>query len=105
MATSVVNIYHKLPYDSYIGRPRGGRDPRDVPPGEYGFLGNPFPLGKDNREESIANFRTYFLDRVERDAAFREAVLRCRDKTLACFCKPKSCHGDVIAAWLDAQPS
>jgi len=104
MATTVVNIYHKLPYSIYGGRPRGGRNPRDVPPGEYGFLGNPFPMGKDDREESIAKFRTYFLDRVESDLPFREAVLSARDKAIACFCKPKSCHCDVIAEWLDEQP-
>jgi hypothetical protein len=99
--TEVVNIYHKLPYDCYIGRPRGGVDPRRVTPGDYGFLGNPFPLGKDNRDESIAKFKEYFLDRLDKDNSFREAVLSLKNKTLACFCVPKSCHGHVIAEWLD----
>ena len=103
MATTVVNIYHKLPYDCYIGRPRGGGDPRALAPGSYGFLGNPFPMGKDNREEAIAAFAVYFHARVETDPAFAVAVLALRGRTLACFCKPRSCHGDVIALWLDAQ--
>jgi hypothetical protein len=102
MSTAVVNIYHKLPYDFYIGRPRRGIDPRAVPPGAYRFLGNPFPMGKDDREASIAAFAEYFHARVGTDAAFRSAALALQGKTLACFCRPRSCHGDVIAAWLDA---
>ena len=100
--TEVVNIYHKLPYDVYIGRPRGGVDPRNVTPGEYGFLGNPFPMGKDNRDESIAKFKQYFLDRLQHDETFRQAVLKLKDKTLACFCAPRACHGHVIAEYLDS---
>jgi hypothetical protein len=103
MATTVVNMHHKVPFDVYCGRPRGGRDPRQVPPGQPGFLGNPFPLGSDSREESIARFREYFLARVESDERFRASVLACRGKTLACFCKPRACHVDVVAAWLDAE--
>jgi hypothetical protein len=102
--TSVVNIYHKLPYDVYIGRSRRGLDPRTITPGAYGFLGNPFPMGGNDREQSIAAFAEYFHARLATDERFRAETLKLRGKVLACFCRPRSCHGDVIAAWLDQAP-
>jgi uncharacterized protein DUF4326 len=66
-------------------------------------FGNPFPVSKGrSREEAIGAFRIYFADKVARDPEFRALVLTLRGKTLGCCCKPKPCHGDVIAAWLDA---
>ena len=60
-------------------------------------------MGKDNREQAISAFADYFHARVDKDPAFRAAVEALRGRTLACFCKPRSCHGDIIAAWLDRQ--
>jgi hypothetical protein len=31
--------------------------------------------------------------------------LALRGKVLACFCRPRSCHGDVIVAWLESVDS
>ncbi len=100
-ATRVINLHHGEPYDVYAGRPREGKDPRAVHPGQHGYLGNPFPLGKNSRDESIRRFAAYFYQRVDEDDDFREFVLLAKDKTLACFCKPKPCHADIIAAWLE----
>lgn len=93
--TRAVNLKQE-PFDVYIGRAGRGQD---------GYFGNPFRLAPGSmRGSTIAKFREYFLKRVEEDADFRRAVLALRGKRLGCFCKPLACHGDVIAAWIDAQP-
>ena len=56
-----------------------------------------------DREKVVRRYEVYFLERIEKDEAFREAVLELRGKSLGCFCKPKLCHGDVIANWLNYQ--
>lgn len=94
--TRVVNIYHKVPYDVYCGR--AGRDPRT---GEWhdGYFGNPFEDG--TREENVAAFREYFYQRIKTDREYCRRVMELKDKVLACFCKPKACHCDIYAEWLD----
>lgn len=95
MATRVVNIKSNLPYDTYIGR--AGR-------GLSGYFGNPFRLEpRQLRGATLAQYESYFLHRVNNDLTFRNEVLKLKDKTLACFCKPHPCHGDIIAKWLDNQ--
>lgn len=93
MTTTVVNIKHTKEYDVYIGRSSRGMD---------GAFGNPFIVGKDgSRVEVVQKFRDYFLDRIVKNKAFRDQVLSLKDRTLACFCVPLECHGNVIAEWLD----
>ena len=69
-------------------------------------FGNPFRIGQHgNREQVIKRFETYFYDRVERDPVWKALVLAelGGGKRIGCHCKPLPCHGDVYAAWLDAQ--
>lgn len=89
METSVVNIYHKVPYDVYIGRPGKGQS---------GYFGNPF--SKWDKETNVKKFRDYFHDRLQNDFEFRRKIHALKGKTLGCFCKPKPCHGDVIVEYL-----
>lgn len=97
--TRVVNL-RRSKYDVYIGRVKHRRHG-----GSDGIFGNPFVLlDESERAEVVEKFRAYFLDRVERDLDFRAKVLALRGRVLGCFCKPKACHGDVIAEWVDAQP-
>lgn len=101
-STRIVNIYRDG-YDVYVGSPRDGTDPRDIAPGAYGFLGNPFADMADP-QESIEAFREYFVERLRTDRQFRLAVLAIRGKRLGCFCEEgESCHADVIAEWLEGQ--
>jgi len=88
MLTKVVNKY-KEPYDVYIGR--GSK------------WGNPFTHIKDrktkaefiveSREESIEKYRQWILSQPN----LLNDIHELKGKTLGCFCKPKSCHGDVLA--------
>jgi hypothetical protein len=92
MQTVVVNI-NEEPFDVYIGR--AGR-------GEDGYFGNPFRIGCGiSREDAVQKFQKYFTDRIEKDSDFKGRVLALKGKRLGCFCKPKACHGDVIADWLN----
>jgi hypothetical protein len=92
---TVINIKEREPGDIYIGRAGHG---------ESGYYGNPFPTKEGfSRADSIAAFERYFKERVEADVQFRLRVLELAGKRLACFCKPKSCHGDVIAAWVNEE--
>ncbi len=92
MKTVVVNIYQEQ-FDVYIGR--AGR-------GEDGYFGNPFRMGNGiSREDTVQKFQKYFIVRIENDSEFRRRVLALKGKRLGCFCKPKACHGDVIADWLN----
>ena len=84
--TRVVNKYREA-YDVYIGRPS--------------IFGNPFSVKEYGREGCIAKYKDYFYERIASDVKFKEAVLKLKDKTLGCFCKPLACHGDVIKEYLD----
>lgn len=91
--TTVVNIHHDEPYDIYIGRAGRGQD---------GYFGSPCVGG--SRSTNIRAFKAYFEARLKRDPEYKARVLALRGKRLGCHCAPMICHGDIIAAWVDAQP-
>lgn len=107
--TRVMNVrdpaYVSLPDSEkqYIGR--AGR-------GEDGYFGNSHPVGWcqqceriHGRGEAVTAFKNEFLNyRLAADTDYVRRVLALKGKTLGCFCAPRSCHGDVIAEWVDAQP-
>lgn len=93
MAT-VVNL-NQSEYDVYIGREGCGME---------GYFGNPFstkatdPRFKVNtRTEAIEKHKAYAIRRFNTDAEFRAKVIQLYGKRLGCFCKPKGCHGDILA--------
>jgi hypothetical protein len=81
----VVNL-KTTPYDTYIGR--GSK------------WGNPFSSKSNtkakfktkSRKESIQKYREWILSNSELLNSIREL----KGKRLGCYCKPKSCHGDVL---------
>jgi len=76
-----VNVESGEPYDVYVGR--GTR------------WGNPFRVtATTNRTQAIASFRRWLLSQPELVERARREL---RGKTLACHCRPKSCHADVLA--------
>ena len=77
--TQVVNKYHNVPFDIYIGRGT--------------MWGNPFVIGKHGtREEVIAMYREWILS----EPTMLAELPKLRGKTLGCFCKPLPCHGDIL---------
>jgi hypothetical protein len=91
----VVNIKNKK-CDVYIGR---HQDP------EKGFWGNPFSHSPETlaefrvatRKEAISKYEQYLLGRPDMIARLHEL----KHKKLGCFCKPKSCHGDILKKYVD----
>ena len=76
--TSVVNI-KKEKADVFVGR--GSK------------WGNPFKLGRDgNRETVIGKYREW----VKSNPDLMHGLHVLKGKKLGCFCKPLSCHGDVL---------
>jgi hypothetical protein len=95
MRTTVVNVYHledgwqEDPQYVYIGR--AGQ-------GEAGPWGNPYRLLPGNaRGTTLERYRQWLLNRLYDEPDFREEVAGLHGKTLVCFCKPQTCHGDILA--------
>jgi len=85
MKTTVVHC-KKEPYDVFIGRPSK--------------WGNPFKIGRDgNRTVCIQKYRDYVLSRPDLMTSLHEL----KGKRLGCWCKPSTCHGDVLAELADGQ--
>lgn len=94
--TRVVNIKTETQYKSkkstssyeYIGR------------GSY--WGNPYSMHEsgDDREEVIRKFK-YDFDYEKFPNKEKSEVYKLIGKRLGCFCKPKDCHGDVLADFLN----
>jgi len=81
--------------------------------GRGSVLGNPFThLELDgtlaqykckSRDEALSNYETYLKQKIsEKDLKICEELNKIfllainGDVNLICFCKPKSCHGDII---------
>ena len=80
MKTRVVHI-NKEPWDVRIDRST--------------IWGNPFILGRDGtRAEVIEKYRQLVLSKPRFVEQIRKEL---KGKVLACWCKPKACHGDVLA--------
>ena len=78
------------------------RDAHDVYIGRPSVWGNPFSH-KDGtrakykvatRDEAITRYREWLMAQPELVARARKEL---RGKVLGCWCKPQSCHGDVLA--------
>lgn len=92
--------------DEYIGRGPDGRSILGTPPGNRGWLGNPYTVEEYGREASIEGFRKAFEHRLENDDEFRGRVQELAGKRLGCWCQDldadaPACHGEVIAEHAD----
>lgn len=88
---------HNEPHAQYIGRGSP--------------LGNPFIIGRDgDRAEVIAKYERWFYNQLLSNHSMRRELRRLAsladrgDLVLGCFCAPQSCHGDIIKAYLEANP-
>jgi hypothetical protein len=85
--------FKKDDYDIYIGR---------LPNNEYNKWAYPkelretFPEGTP-RQEIIDAYEDYLLSKPELMKDLHEL----KYKTLGCWCKPKSCHGDILKKYVD----
>jgi hypothetical protein len=66
-------------------------------PKEDSLFANKFKIGKDGtREEVIKKYKDWIKAKILTVQTFRNELLSLKDKTLGCWCKPESCHGDVL---------
>lgn len=65
--------------------------------------GNPFRLRPDEpRGATIERYRRWLWDQLRSGAIRLDELAALHGRDLACYCKPKPCHGDVLAdaaAW------
>lgn len=86
---------NKDPFDVYIGRPSK--------------WGNPFTHKSDentlakhivsSREEAIQRYKEYIT--TGDGMHLLNDLHELKGKTLGCWCKPRSCHGDILAKLVD----
>lgn len=63
--------------------------------------GNPFVMEREaDRQTVIVQYREWIQTQPDLLAALPEL----KGKRLACWCAPKSCHGDVLAELADSDP-
>lgn len=76
------------------------KEPFDVYVGRGSKWGNPYSHKEgtlaeevvDSRFEAVKKYEEYLLSNDELMSSLSEL----RGKTLGCWCKPKSCHGDIL---------
>ena len=88
-------------YDVYIGRP--GKDILDAPFGNPHLVDRLCPICNvvHKRGEAVPLFYDFFYS--EQGETMRSLVKKRikRGMRLGCFCKPKICHGDTIADYVN----
>lgn len=72
----------KEKYDVYIGRPSK--------------WGNPFKVGIDGGQQQVVDMYKEWITKGDGIYLLRD-LHEIVGKTLGCWCKPKACHGDVLA--------
>lgn len=86
---STIKIVHVKydPYDLYIGR---ANKYLGLPESKWM---NPFPMKNESeRQMVIDKFEEYLLSRPD----LMDALHELDGKVLACWCKPRCCHGDIL---------
>jgi hypothetical protein len=131
MPTTVVNISISRDHGTiYVGRAAGAewvwhqqpgygawRDERgrELAPHEDGYLGNPVTFEslcvtcgrvhpKRARREVMACYAVWLSRRLRHDADFVARVASLRGRALGCYCAPRACHGDLLAAAAEGRP-
>lgn len=85
--TRVVNC-RRAPYDVYIGRGSKWGNPWTHLP----LAGTLAEYQVATREDAIDAFERYLLD-----SELIHDLHELQGQVLGCYCKPKSCHGDILA--------
>ncbi len=87
----------KLAHREYVGRGKGS------------VLGNPFKMRNEGeREQVVQKYRSWLWRQIQlqnkeviRELARLANLAKRGDLELACWCKPKACHGDVLKACIE----
>jgi hypothetical protein len=64
-------------------------------PKQPSIWANPFKVQNNRNETVIHLYEKYIRNKIENEYGIEE-LLKLKGKTLGCWCKPKSCHGDIL---------
>lgn len=85
MTTTVGHWKRDADCDVYVGRPSP--------------FGNPFKIGRDGtRQQVLAKYEEHLFKHPKLVARARKEL---KGKKLGCFCKPKACHAEILAKYID----
>lgn len=71
-------------------------DNKRFPP-KSSIFANPFKINKDGtREEVLAKYKNYIVDKLEKDDVFLQELLKLKGKNMGCWCCPEMCHGNIL---------
>ena len=56
---------------------------------------NPFKVENNKNETVLPLYEKYIRNKIENEYGIEE-LLKLKGKTLGCWCKPKSCHADIL---------
>ena len=83
--------------------PNFKNDPNFVYIGRGSLWGNMWVMNsEDERQDVVEAYRKSFHLMINSSNLFKERTASIKGKILVCYCKPKACHGDVIAEYLNA---
>lgn len=96
LATKVINLNHKPRSDldsfTYIGRRHPPRAARGKAEFEASPWANYYSVERYGRDGAIKRYEENLRSKPDLMARLPEL----EGKTLACWCKPDACHGDVL---------
>lgn len=76
------------------------KDPFDVYIGRGSVWGNPYSHKEGTLAEHVVSSRSEAIKKYEEYLLANEELMgrlhELKGKTLGCWCKPKSCHGDIL---------
>lgn len=77
------------------------RGKADIYIGRGSRFGNPFPMKHESEREMVIAQFAKWIERQPELLRLSRAVLK--GKSLGCYCAPKDCHGDILAAIAEGQ--
>lgn len=63
-------------------------------------LANPHPVAEHGRLDSLLKYVETLIHAIEEDDGIEDRVRELYGQPIACWCRPKLCHADVLALYL-----
>lgn len=80
----------------YVGRAGRVYINKEVYPYQQSKWANPYNLKTLTREESLSRYEAHIRQMLAKNPNAKGELLGLAGKNLGCWCKPESCHADVL---------
>lgn len=87
----LVNLKERDDWSVYIGRKNSYYDLSES------TFSNPYTLDEYGREEAVRLYELWLFKQLLQSEEFFDEFTELRGETLACWCLPESCHGEVLS--------